>query len=144
MCDNAAGTWGATVGGVACLFAVPCRMDRYMFFPDVTSTSPNFCRGNCAVIQNATSVRYNEFFLTFCGTSFEAELSPRDGNGGDAGSSYSCGGDAVEDVLRGGGRGGGAAIAAGGFDLNIAAAAATRPMELATSEVDGCCGVVSH
>lgn len=39
---NAAGTGGVTDGGVAVLLAVPWRMDRYIFFPDVKSTSPNF------------------------------------------------------------------------------------------------------
>lgn len=44
ICGSAAGTGAATGGGVAVLFAVPWRIDRYMFFPEVKSTSPNFCR----------------------------------------------------------------------------------------------------
>lgn len=75
---------------------------------------------------------------TFCDTSFEAALGPREGRGGDASSSCSCGGDAVEDVLRGGGRGGCATSEAAVFDLNIAAAAATLPTELVESVLSGC------
>ena len=40
--ENAAGMGGATDGGVAVLFAVPCRIDMNMFFPEERSTSPNF------------------------------------------------------------------------------------------------------
>lgn len=55
------------------------------------------------------------------------------------GSSYSWGGDAVEDVLLAGGRGGGGApIAATGFDLNMAAAAATLPTDGVAAVLEGC------
>ena len=43
ICGSAAGTGAATGGGTAVLFAVPWRIDRYMFLPEVMSTSPNFC-----------------------------------------------------------------------------------------------------
>lgn len=65
---------------------------------------------------------------TFCATSFPAELGVRPG--GDGASSAD---DDVLESLRGGGRGG---PGVSEFGLNIAAAAATRPIEL--SAAGGC------
>lgn len=109
MCGRAGDTGGAICGGGACLFAVPWRMDEYVFLKDDMSTSPNF----------------------FCWTSEAVEGAGLGATGGGLGGGAACcsGGDAEAETLRIGGRGGATGEA---LFLNLAAAAATLPAPLST------------
>ena len=87
-CGSAAGTGGTTDGGVAVLFAVPWRMDKYAFFVELRSTSPNFCASVSQICLPLMPLS-SESPRTFCETNLEAEAGTAGREDTAAGSSCS-------------------------------------------------------